>query len=200
MFHPGLQPISNHGSFLRPPLLLASLPDCVTSSYIPIKPFEKQDQGSGIAVEVEEFVPEIAKYCCPFSAYKNQLYVYPLHLKYDSQKTFAKVRFPQPRRLHPDVFVRGFEPHLLILKRKVVGGEAVWWNWMGKVGCRQNPFLLTPTPLCRPFQARNIAVQVEFRDSDEGDAKPLKVLSQAVTEDGSSQTMSVAHDPVLGGS
>ncbi|KAJ6653778.1 hypothetical protein lerEdw1_008707 [Lerista edwardsae] len=86
--------------------------NCVTSSYIPIKPFEKQDQGSSVAVEVEEFVPEIAKYCCPFTAYKNQLYVYPLHLKYDSQKTFAK--------------------------------------------------------------ARNIAVRVEFRDSDEGDVRPLK--------------------------
>lgn len=52
-----------------------------------------QDQGDGIAVEVEEFVPEIAKYCYPFTIYKNQLYVYPLHLKYDSQKTFAKVSF-----------------------------------------------------------------------------------------------------------
>ncbi|KAL8180770.1 UNVERIFIED_CONTAM: Dedicator of cytokinesis protein 11, partial [Gekko kuhli] len=88
------------------------LPNCVTSSYIPIKPFEKQDQGDGIAVEVEEFVPEIAKYCYPFTIYKNQLYVYPLHLKYDSQKAFAK--------------------------------------------------------------ARNIAVRVEFKDSDEADAKPLK--------------------------
>ncbi|XP_015271740.1 PREDICTED: dedicator of cytokinesis protein 11 [Gekko japonicus] len=88
------------------------LSNCVTSSYIPIKPFEKQDQSNGIAVEVEEFVPEIAKYCYPFTIYKNQLYVYPLHLKYDSQKTFAK--------------------------------------------------------------ARNIAVHVEFKDSDEADAKPLK--------------------------
>ncbi|XP_066496355.1 dedicator of cytokinesis protein 11 isoform X2 [Tiliqua scincoides] len=86
--------------------------NCITASYIPIKPFEKQDQGVGLAVEVEEFVPEIAKYCCPFTIYKNQLYVYPLHLKYDSQKTFAK--------------------------------------------------------------ARNIAVRVEFRDSDEGDSRPLK--------------------------
>nr|XP_056714924.1 dedicator of cytokinesis protein 11 [Euleptes europaea] len=88
------------------------LSNCVTSSYVPIKPFEKQDQGDGIAVEVEEFVPEIAKYCYPFTIYKNQLYVYPLHLKYDSQKTFAK--------------------------------------------------------------ARNIAVRVEFKDSDEADARPLK--------------------------
>ncbi|XP_042336149.1 dedicator of cytokinesis protein 11 isoform X2 [Sceloporus undulatus] len=86
--------------------------NCVTSSYIPIKPFEKQDQGADIAVEVEEFVPDIAKYSHPFAIYKNQLYIYPLHLKYDSQKTFAK--------------------------------------------------------------ARNIAIRVEFKDSDEGDAKALK--------------------------
>ncbi|XP_053129814.1 dedicator of cytokinesis protein 11 isoform X3 [Hemicordylus capensis] len=85
---------------------------CLTASYIPIKPFEKRDQGDGIAVEVEEFVPEITKYCYPFTIYKNQLYVYPLHLKYDSQKTFAK--------------------------------------------------------------ARNIAVRVEFKDSDEGEARALK--------------------------
>ncbi|KAH0630790.1 hypothetical protein JD844_004007 [Phrynosoma platyrhinos] len=89
-----------------------SIRNCVTSSYIPIKPFEKQDQGVDIAVEVEEFVPDVAKYSHPFAIYKNQLYIYPLHLKYDSQKTFAK--------------------------------------------------------------ARNIAVRVEFKDSDEGDAKTLK--------------------------
>ncbi|CAI5793355.1 Hypothetical predicted protein [Podarcis lilfordi] len=86
--------------------------NCVTASYIPIKPFEMQGQDDSITVEVEEFIPEIAKYCYPFTIYKNQLYVYPLHLKYDSQKTFAK--------------------------------------------------------------ARNIAVRMEFKDSDEGDARALK--------------------------
>ncbi|XP_044308586.1 dedicator of cytokinesis protein 11 isoform X1 [Varanus komodoensis] len=86
--------------------------NCVTASYVPIKPFEVPEQGDGIAVEVEEFVPRAVKYCYPFSIYKNQLYVYPLHLKYDSQKTFAK--------------------------------------------------------------ARNIAVRVEFRDSDEGGHAALK--------------------------
>uniref|UniRef100_A0A674KH26 Dedicator of cytokinesis 11 n=1 Tax=Terrapene triunguis TaxID=2587831 RepID=A0A674KH26_9SAUR len=68
---------------------LSSL-DCVTASYIPIKPFEKGHEN--ITVEVEEFVPEAAKYRYPFTIYKNHLYVYPLHLKYDSQKTFAKAR------------------------------------------------------------------------------------------------------------
>uniref|UniRef100_A0A8B9GEA1 Dedicator of cytokinesis protein 11 n=1 Tax=Amazona collaria TaxID=241587 RepID=A0A8B9GEA1_9PSIT len=89
-----------------------SLPDCVTASYIPIKPFEKSCED--IAVEVEEFVPEVTKYCYPFTVYKNHLYVYPLHLKYENQKVFAK--------------------------------------------------------------ARNIAVCIEFRDSDEADARPLKCI------------------------
>lgn len=41
---------------------------------------------------MEELVPEVAKYCYPFTVYKNHLYVYPLHLKYENQKVFAKVR------------------------------------------------------------------------------------------------------------
>ncbi|NWS40609.1 DOC11 protein, partial [Probosciger aterrimus] len=86
--------------------------NCVTASYIPIKPFEKSCED--IAVEVEEFVPEVIKYCYPFTVYKNRLYVYPLHLKYENQKVFAK--------------------------------------------------------------ARNIAVCIEFRDSDEADARPLKCI------------------------
>ncbi|XP_061302218.1 dedicator of cytokinesis protein 11 isoform X1 [Pezoporus flaviventris] len=88
------------------------LTNCVTASYIPIKPFEKSCED--VAVEVEEFVPEVTKYCYPFTVYKNHLYVYPLHLKYENQKVFAK--------------------------------------------------------------ARNIAVCVEFRDSDEADARPLKCI------------------------
>lgn len=66
-----------------------SLPDCFTASYIPIKPFEKDSED--VAVEVEELVPEAAKYCYPYTVYKNHLYVYPLHLKYENQKVFAKV-------------------------------------------------------------------------------------------------------------
>ncbi|XP_039210727.1 dedicator of cytokinesis protein 11 isoform X1 [Crotalus tigris] len=88
------------------------LPNCFTAAFIPVKPFEGRERCDGLAIEVDEFVPEVAKYCCPFTAYRNQLYIYPLHLKYDSQKTFAK--------------------------------------------------------------ARNIAIRVEFKDSDEGDAKALK--------------------------
>ncbi|XP_060724947.1 dedicator of cytokinesis protein 9 isoform X3 [Tachysurus vachellii] len=86
--------------------------NCVTSSYIPVRPYEGNERGP--LLEVEEFVPCIAKCSQPFTTYNNHLYVYPKHLKYDNQKSFAK--------------------------------------------------------------ARNIAVCVEFRDSDQDDAKPLKCI------------------------
>ncbi|XP_053722863.1 dedicator of cytokinesis protein 9 isoform X4 [Synchiropus splendidus] len=106
------------------PLLLGNLdvtidsiaPDvtnCVTSSYIPVKNFEGNSEGTAL-LEVEEFVPCIAKCSQPFTIYKNHLYVYPKHLKYDGQKSFAK--------------------------------------------------------------ARNIAVCIEFKDSDEEEAQPLKCI------------------------
>ncbi|XP_046886677.1 dedicator of cytokinesis protein 9 isoform X2 [Hypomesus transpacificus] len=87
--------------------------NCVTSSYIPVRNFEGNEPGSAL-LEVEEFVPCIAKCSQPFTIYNNHLYVYPKHLKYDGQKAFAK--------------------------------------------------------------ARNIAVCVEFKDSDEEDTQPLKCI------------------------
>lgn len=66
--------------------------DCFTSSYVPVKNFEANGPGSAL-LEVEEFVPCIAKCSQPFTSYKNHLYVYPKHLKYDGQKSFAKVEF-----------------------------------------------------------------------------------------------------------
>ncbi|XP_063733796.1 dedicator of cytokinesis protein 9 isoform X2 [Eleginops maclovinus] len=87
--------------------------NCVTSSYIPVKNFEGNGNG-GALLEVEEFVPCIAKCSQPFTIYKNHLYVYPKHLKYDGQKSFAK--------------------------------------------------------------ARNIAVCIEFKDSDEDEAQPVKCI------------------------
>uniref|UniRef100_UPI00398E3B7D dedicator of cytokinesis protein 9-like isoform X5 n=1 Tax=Pristiophorus japonicus TaxID=55135 RepID=UPI00398E3B7D len=64
---------------------------CVNSSYIPVKRFEN---GTKVTVthEVEEFFPCIAKLSQPFTTYNNHFYVYPKHLKYDSQKSFAKAR------------------------------------------------------------------------------------------------------------
>uniref|UniRef100_A0A7N8XR12 Dedicator of cytokinesis 11 n=1 Tax=Mastacembelus armatus TaxID=205130 RepID=A0A7N8XR12_9TELE len=88
------------------------LSNTVTSSYIPVKPFE--DSCERVSVEIEEFLPDEAKYNYPFTTYKNQVYIYPLQLKYDNQKTFTK--------------------------------------------------------------ARNIAVCIQFRDSDEEGAAPLKCI------------------------
>ncbi|XP_063744753.1 dedicator of cytokinesis protein 9 isoform X9 [Eleginops maclovinus] len=68
-----------------------NLTNCVTSSYIPVKQFDVS-QKTNIFFEVEEFVPCIAKCSQPFTIYNNHLYVYPRHLKYDSQKSFAKAR------------------------------------------------------------------------------------------------------------
>ncbi|CAL8326583.1 unnamed protein product [Lota lota] len=88
------------------------LSNTVTSSYIPVKPYEEDCER--VSLEMDEFLPEEARYNYPFSTYKNHLYVYPLQLKYDNQKTFAK--------------------------------------------------------------ARNLAVCVQFRDSDEDGASPLKCI------------------------
>ncbi|XP_048709906.1 dedicator of cytokinesis protein 9 isoform X2 [Caretta caretta] len=85
----------------------------VNSSYIPMKQFENSTK-TVVTFEVEEFVPCIPKHSQPFTIYNNHLYVYPKHLKYDSQKSFAK--------------------------------------------------------------ARNIAVCIEFKDSDEEDSLPLKCV------------------------
>ncbi|MFT7803755.1 dedicator of cytokinesis protein 10 isoform X2 [Arapaima gigas] len=66
-------------------------PNSVTSSYIPVKPFEDYKQHPP-TIEVEEFVQDSAKFSQPYRVYKNHIYVYPKHLKYDSQKSFAKAR------------------------------------------------------------------------------------------------------------
>uniref|UniRef100_A0A8C1F8Y1 Dedicator of cytokinesis 11 n=1 Tax=Cyprinus carpio carpio TaxID=630221 RepID=A0A8C1F8Y1_CYPCA len=66
------------------------LSNSVTPFYIPVKPFEEQCER--VSVEVEEFVPQEARYNHPFTIYKNHLYIYPQQLRYDNQKTFAKAR------------------------------------------------------------------------------------------------------------
>ncbi|EMP37272.1 Dedicator of cytokinesis protein 10, partial [Chelonia mydas] len=70
-------------------------PNCVTSSFIPIKPFYNTEEHQP-TVEVEEFVQESTKYSRPYRVYKNQVYIYPKHLKYDSQKSFSKCIYGKP--------------------------------------------------------------------------------------------------------
>lgn len=55
-----------------------------------MKQFENSTR-TQITFEIEEFVPCIPKHTQPFTIYNNHLYVYPKHLKYDGQKSFAKV-------------------------------------------------------------------------------------------------------------
>lgn len=43
--------------------------------------------------EVEEFVPENGSSSYPYTTYINHLYFHPKNLKFDTQKTFAKVLF-----------------------------------------------------------------------------------------------------------
>ncbi|XP_063298579.1 dedicator of cytokinesis protein 10 isoform X2 [Pelobates fuscus] len=66
-------------------------PNCLTSSLVPIKPFGDIEKHPP-TVEVEEFVQPSTKYSLPYRTYKNQIYLYPKHLKYDSQKCFNKAR------------------------------------------------------------------------------------------------------------
>lgn len=55
-----------------------------------MKPFEDLSKHLP-TVEVEEFVQDTTKFTQPHRVYRNHIYVYPKHLKYDSQKSFAKV-------------------------------------------------------------------------------------------------------------
>ena len=75
--------LSRHTYFL--------LTDCLTSSLVPIKPW---DESSGVirpTVEVEEFCQSCPEAAHPHTAYVNNLYVYPLSLNYSNQKVFSKV-------------------------------------------------------------------------------------------------------------
>lgn len=71
-------------------LFVFDFSDYINSSYIPTKQFEMCTK-TLITFEVEEFVPCIPKHTQPYTIYNNHLYVYPKYLKYDSQKSFAKV-------------------------------------------------------------------------------------------------------------
>ncbi|XP_043926200.1 dedicator of cytokinesis protein 10 isoform X3 [Protopterus annectens] len=66
-------------------------PNCLTSSYIPVKPFKDTEQHLP-TIEVEEFVQDSTQFSQPYTMYKNHIYIYPKHLKYDGQKYFAKAR------------------------------------------------------------------------------------------------------------
>ncbi|KAK6167208.1 hypothetical protein SNE40_021299 [Patella caerulea] len=63
----------------------------LTSSLDPVKPFH--DPGiKPPTIEIDEFLPGKDSLCLTFDYYQNHLFVYPLNLKYDGQKSFAKAR------------------------------------------------------------------------------------------------------------
>ncbi|XP_046338287.2 dedicator of cytokinesis protein 9-like isoform X11 [Haliotis rufescens] len=63
----------------------------LTPSLVPVHPFPNPP-AQVPAIEVQEFVPDKAPLYTSYDYYLNHLYVYPLALKYDSQKTFTKAR------------------------------------------------------------------------------------------------------------
>lgn len=67
----------------------------LSTSLLPIAPFDDPLKKQIVTREVEEFVPtESAQFAFPFTTYVNHVYVHPRSLKYDGQKAFAKVCCP----------------------------------------------------------------------------------------------------------
>ena len=58
---------------------------------MPVKPFPLPPQDPP-AIEVDEFVTDRGNLCDTFDSYVNNLYVYPMTLKYEHQKSFPKAR------------------------------------------------------------------------------------------------------------
>ena len=65
--------------------------DSLTSSLVPLLPWPSTPTEKP-TLEVEEFTPQNGHVAHPNTTYTNNLYVYPINLKYDSQKTYTKVR------------------------------------------------------------------------------------------------------------
>lgn len=63
----------------------------MTTSLVPVKPFPDPPPDPP-AIEIDEFVGDKGSLCDTFDSYINNIYIYPLSLKYEHQKAFAKVR------------------------------------------------------------------------------------------------------------
>lgn len=122
--------------------------DVMTSSLVPVKPWD--DSLSVLpTVEVEEFCQTCPDAAHPHTTYANNLYVYPLSLNYSNQKVFSKVK------------------KQLKFPIKKVPQQCSTETIESMNECVYTVLL--------PLQARNISVKIEFRDSDDENAKPLKV-------------------------
>ncbi|RZF44325.1 hypothetical protein LSTR_LSTR006875 [Laodelphax striatellus] len=70
--------------------ILTELPEnCLTSWMCPLKPFPVPPTAAEPTVEVAELEPDPAR---PHTAFANLLFVYPLSLAFDAQKTFTRAR------------------------------------------------------------------------------------------------------------
>ncbi|XP_049286762.1 dedicator of cytokinesis protein 9 isoform X4 [Anopheles funestus] len=71
---------------------LNELPNnCLTNSLVPLNPFPIPPVADP-TLEVTEFANSSDQYLHPFVHFVNHLFVYPLHLNYDSQKIFSRAR------------------------------------------------------------------------------------------------------------
>lgn len=65
--------------------------DCLTTTLVPLKPFPSPPTADP-TLEITEFVSTSEQHLNPYASFVNHLYVYPLHLNYDSQKVFSRAR------------------------------------------------------------------------------------------------------------
>uniref|UniRef100_A0A182K3W5 Dedicator of cytokinesis protein 9 n=1 Tax=Anopheles christyi TaxID=43041 RepID=A0A182K3W5_9DIPT len=71
---------------------LNELPNnCLTNSLVPLNPFPVPPCADP-TLEMTEFANNSEQYLHPFVHFVNHLFVYPLHLNYDSQKIFSRAR------------------------------------------------------------------------------------------------------------
>lgn len=66
-------------------------PDSLTTTLSPLKPFPIPPS-SGPVIEITEFGGTSEKEVHPFASFVNHLYVYPITLNFDTQKTFTRAR------------------------------------------------------------------------------------------------------------
>ena len=82
--------------------------DCLTSSLVPVKPFDDSSSDFRPTMEIEEFCQSCPEAAYPHTSYVNNFYVYPISLNYSNQKVFSKVccwpMTVQRFRVHDAVF------------------------------------------------------------------------------------------------
>jgi len=92
----------------------------LTTSLLPVRPFDDQLKSQIVTREVEEFVPEEGgQFAFPFTTYINHLFVHPRSLKYDGQKAFAKVYYLSHLKYLGPVHKRSYDSLMTYVKIKI---------------------------------------------------------------------------------